>query len=62
MKSYNIPKNENENLLSVYWQMLREIESHTDPKKDPTNAILVEGAYRVLNRCGIHDGKPRWKE
>ena len=58
-----IPKEEQENLLGVYWQMLREIESHTDSKKNALNASLVEGAYNVLNRIGyIEDAKPDWKK
>ena len=59
---YEIPDREKKNILSVYWQMLREIECHTNPAKDTFNAGLVEAAYEVLNRCGIHDGKPRWKQ
>jgi len=60
--NYKIPDNEVENILSVYWQMMREIECHTNPEKDPLNALLIEGAYKVLNRAGIHDGQPRWKK
>ena len=58
--NYAIPENEVPNIISVFWQMLREIESHTDPKKDPTNALLVEGAYRLLDRANIHKGEPDW--
>jgi hypothetical protein len=58
--NYRIPENEIENFISVYWQMLREIEENTDPKKERLNAILVEGAYRLLARAGVHNGKPRW--
>ncbi len=60
--NYKIPKKEVENVLSAYWQMLQEIEHHTDPKTDPFKALLVESAYIILNRSGIHNGKPRWKE
>ena len=60
--NYEIPEHEVENVLSVYWQMLREIECHTRPDEDPCNARLVEGAYRVLHRCGCipEDNRPRW--
>ncbi len=57
---YQIPDSEVENLLSVYWQLLAEVESRTDPKKDVLNKLLVEGAYKVLIRAGIVDQKPRW--
>lgn len=55
-----IPQNEVSNILSIYWQMLQEIEANTNPEKDPLNKLLVEGAYKVLNRAGISEQKPRW--
>jgi len=58
--NYRIPENEIENFISVYWQMLREIEENTDPQKERLNTILVEGAYGLLARAGVHNGKPRW--
>jgi len=62
MSEKRIPENENDNFLSIYWQMLGEIESHTDPEKDVLNKILVEGAYKVLHRSGIYTNtKPRWQ-
>lgn len=60
--NYKIPENEVENILSIYWQMLREIETHTRPQEDPYNAMLVRGAYKVLKRCSIYDGKPEWEK
>lgn len=62
MKTCEIPKGEMENFVSVYWQMLRELEGKCNPKKDPGLALIVEAGYRVLNRSGMHDGKPSWKE
>jgi len=59
--NYKIPDNEVENLLSVYWQLLGEVEGKTEPKKDILNARLVEGAHNVLNRAGITDSRPRWE-
>ena len=59
---YEIPDDEVENIISVYWQMLAEIEGRTDPKKDILNARLVEGAYTVLARAGIIQGAPRWDQ
>lgn len=58
--NYNIPKEEMGNFISVYWQMLREIETHTRPQEDPFNAMLVRGAYKLLNRCDIIQNKPEW--
>ena len=59
--NYHIPEEEVENLLSVYWQLLGEVETNTNPDKDILNKYLVEGAYRVLNRAGIlRNAKPRW--
>jgi hypothetical protein len=62
MLTYDIPKDEQENILDIYWQMLMQIESHTKPEKQPLDAHLVEAAYKVLDRAGLYVGKPRWKE
>ena len=60
--NYNIPDNEKENLLSVYWQMLMELESKTDPSKDTYEKNLIEGAFKLLHRCGCIPvtNKPFW--
>lgn len=60
--NYEIPEEEVANIISVYWQMLREIESHTNPENDVLNKLLVEGAYKVLDRANIHKGKVRWEK
>lgn len=59
--NYNIPKKEMENFISVYWQLLREVEENTEPDKDILNKLLVEGGYNVLNRAGICQHRPRWE-
>lgn len=47
---------------SIYWQMLMEIESTTNPEKDILNKSLVEGAMRHWNK--MHPKQvpvePRW--
>jgi|GEM_PF-2707039 len=60
--NYEIPDNEKENVLSVFWQMLREIEDNTDPKHDVLNANLVMGGYAVLNRIGAAQARPAWEQ
>ncbi len=62
MPEHPIPEKEQDNFVSVLWQLLREVESKTDPKTDPTNVCLVEGGYRLLNRTVFPNVKPRWKE
>lgn len=57
-----IPENERANFLSVYWQMLREIEASTDPDKDPLNKLLVKGGYDLLNRIGATRHRPAWEK
>lgn len=51
-----------ENTTDIYWQMLMEIESRTNPERDILNKLLVEGAYRNWNR--LHPDRkpvnPRW--
>lgn len=56
-----IPESEKSNVLSIYWQMLQEIESRTDPKRQVLDAHLVQGAYNLLNRIGSTDARPRWE-
>ena len=58
--NYEIPENEQDNFISVFWQMLGELESRTDPEKDILDKHLVEGAYTLLNRSNIIQEKPRW--
>ncbi len=48
--------------MAVFWQMLGEIEGKTEPKQDPFNALLVEGAYNILNRINFSKARPRWEE
>ena len=63
MPRTNIPKNEMDNVLSVYWQLLREVESKTHSKPNGIDICLVEGAYKVLNRIkafGKSNLEPEW--
>jgi len=56
-----IPENEQENILSVYWQMLRELETKAYADCDPFKRILVEGGYKVLNRIKFTTHRPIWE-
>lgn len=51
-----------ENTESIYWQMLRTIESNTNPNKDVLNKILVESAYNHWNTTHPNNKpmKPSW--
>ena len=60
--NYKIPENEVENILSVYWQLLAEVEGRTNPETDILDKYLVEGAYNLLNRCRISQVRPRWEK
>lgn len=53
-----IPDNEVENFISIYWQLLRELEENATSAYDKK---LVEGAYTVLNRCEITNARPNWE-
>lgn len=57
-----IPDKEEGSVLGVYWQLLCELESKTQPDKDPWAKLLVEGAYNVLNRINYTDARPRWEK
>lgn len=54
-----IPEKETENVLSMYWQMLRELEAHRG--RDIGTKLIIDGAYKVLNRCGVTDAKPQYR-
>lgn len=60
--NYEIPENEVENVLSVYWLMLMDLESKVNPKKDAYHRQIVEAGHKVLRRAGICDTKARWED
>jgi hypothetical protein len=62
MNKQSIPEEEVENFISVYWQMLSDIESRTNPDTDILDKILVEGAHNLLRRSGIFNTYPRWED
>lgn len=62
MNINSIPENEVHNVLSVYWQLLQEVEEQADRDKNPLDRHLVVGAYNVLNRIGATDKRPIWEE
>lgn len=60
MSEYNIPEDEVENVLSVYWSMLRVLESRTI-ESDVITKMLVDDAYTLLNRINATDARPVWE-
>jgi len=59
--NFEIPEEEVENILSIYWQLLRELETKVTPD-NVLDKMLVDSAYTVLNRSGISDVRPRWEK
>lgn len=59
---YTVPDDEQDNFVSVYWQLLKELEQRIDIKHDLLDKRLVEGAYNVLNRSGITQHRPYWEK
>jgi len=59
---YKIPENEVENVVSVFWQMLMQIESRTKPGRNTLDVHLVEGGYAIMQRCGVTTAVPRWAQ
>jgi len=51
-----------ENVMDIFWQMLREIEVKTNPQKAPLDAHLVSSAYSLLRNLGWTSTRPRWEE
>jgi len=54
-----IPENEIENVLSIYLMMLRQIESTCG--NNILDKHLIDGAYKVLNRCGVTNAEPTYQ-
>lgn len=63
MDKYNtIPKEEQGNVLSMFWSMLREQEEQAYESKNRLDRHMVESAYLVWNRATGDDLKPRWSK
>lgn len=56
-----IPEDEQENIIHVYWVLLRELESRIG-KNDVLTKISVEGAYDLLSRLKIIGPRPSGEE
>ncbi len=55
MPEYTIPENEVDNFVSLFWTMLRELESKAELQSNP-NAYekrVVEGGYALLRRAKV---------
>lgn len=55
-----IPENEQENILSVYWMLLSEVEM-TLKKEDAIRKLIVSQSYDLLNRIGYIESRPRFE-
>jgi hypothetical protein len=57
-----IPENEQDNFVSLLWQILLEVESSTG-SRDFHKKTLVEGGYKLLHRCGhFKNMQPCWAQ
>jgi len=61
MSDIKIPEEEQENVVSMFWQMLVQIEGDTDPEVDRLNYHLVRSGYNLMNRIGVTEERPRWE-
>ena len=59
----SIPKNEQENVMSSFWTMLRECESKVDNsgRYEPVLRLWVEQWYQQWNRITDDCKEPIWK-
>ena len=57
-----IPKEEHDKILDVFWTLLKTIEGSTSPERNILDARLVAEAYTVLNRIGYTKYRPRWEK
>ena len=53
----SIPQNEQKNVISVYWQMLKSLEMTAD---DTLSKHDVEAYYRLWNRMTGDNKSPNW--
>lgn len=60
MQLETIPKKEHANMISVYWQLMRSMESQAQESNCPLDKLTVEGSYRLWNRVTGDDKKPVW--
>lgn len=60
MRLDHIPRAEYENVISMYWQLMRESESNAHETNSPLDKHTVEGAYRLWNRVTGDNKKPVW--
>ena len=56
-----LTKDEAQNLLDMYWSMLRNLESNAKPE-DTLDRYQVESAYMVWNRIYNTKLKPTWQK
>ncbi len=57
-----IPFDEQQNVLDVYWVLLRSVESRTDNKKNILDANDVTQAYNLLNKIKFTPHRPYWEK
>lgn len=58
----NIPKNLHTDVISIYWQMLRDCEGRAHDTNNPVLKHMVEGWYHTWNRMADDTKKPVWVE
>lgn len=56
-----IPENRQQDILDVFWVLLRTIES-TATDKDVLDRRDVECGYRILRDIGYYNLYPRWEK
>lgn len=58
----NIPNEEQPDVLSAYWYMLKELESKADCDNDSYNKRVVENYYKLWNRITGDNKHPVWTQ
>lgn len=60
MQLETIPKKEHANMISVYWQLMRSMESLAQDTNNPLDKLTVEASYRLWNRVTGDTKQPVW--
>ncbi len=62
MAEYKIPEERMDDVMSVYWQMMRHMEQTAYESKNSVDKLIVQGAFQLWNDITGSNHKPLWKK
>ena len=61
MKKHIIPQKEQQNVVDVFWVLLKTLEYKIDSESSILDKRIVECSYDLLNRIGVTQARPEWE-